>query len=107
MLNPETIADSSKHMAFSSKKNQDYIRELFKKYKVDAVFSGHEHLYNKQFHDGTTYIITALSGEYPFVPEDQGGFYHFLKIDVRQNNWTLNVIKSDGSLYYKEEIPFN
>jgi calcineurin-like phosphoesterase family protein len=107
VLNPETIVDGSTHVAFSSKKNQDYIRELFKKYKVDGVFSGHEHLYNKQFHDGTTYIITALSGEYPFVPEDSGGFYHFCKIDVRQDSWTFNVIKSDGSLYYQEEIAFN
>ncbi|MGZ5486723.1 MAG: metallophosphoesterase family protein, partial [Nitrososphaeraceae archaeon] len=65
VLNPETIINSSKHVAFSNKKNEDYIRELFKEYKVDCVFSGHEHLYNKQFHDGTTYIITALSGEYP------------------------------------------
>jgi len=106
-LNPETIVDGSKHVAFSSKKNQDYIRELFKKYKVDAVFSGHEHMYSKQFHDGTTYIITALSGEYPFVPKDEGGFYHFLKIDVRERSWTLNVIDSNGSFYYQEEIAFN
>ncbi len=107
VLNPETIADSSKHMAFSSKKNQDYIRELFKKYKVDGVFSGHEHLYDKQFHDGTTYIITALSGEYPFVPEDEGGIYHFLKIDVKERSWTLNVIDNNGDFYYQEEITFN
>lgn len=107
VLNPETIVDSSKHMAFSSKKNQDYIRELFKEYKVDGVFSGHEHLYNKQFHDGTTYIITALSGEYPFVPEDKGGFYHFCKIDIREKSWTLNVIDKDRNSYYQEEIAFN
>jgi hypothetical protein len=107
VLNPETIINSSKHVAFSSKKNQDYIRELFKEYKVDGVFSGHEHMYNKQFHDGTTYIITALSGEYPFVPKDEGGFYHFLKIDVRERSWTLNVIDSNGSFYYQEEIAFN
>jgi hypothetical protein len=107
VLNPGTIADGSKHVAFSSKKNQDYIRELFKKYKVDGVFSGHEHLYNKQFHDGTTYVITALSGEYPFVPEEEGGFYHFLKIDIREESWTLNVIDSNGNFYYQEEIAFN
>lgn len=107
VLNPETITDGSKHVAFSSKKNQDYVRELFKKYKVDGVFSGHEHLYNKQLHDGTTYVITALSGEYPFVSKDEGGFYHFLRIDIRNTSWTLNVIDSNGSLYYQEEIPFN
>lgn len=107
VLNPENITDGSTHVAFSSKKNQDYVRELFKKFKVDGVFSGHEHLYNKQFHEGTTYIITALSGEYPFVPEEEGGFYHFLKIDVRERSWTLNVIDNNGNFYYQEEIAFN
>ncbi len=107
VLNPETIINSSKHVAFSSKKNQDFIRELFKEDKVDGVFSGHEHMYNKQFHDGTTYIITALSGEYPFVPENEGGFYHFCRIDVREKSWTLNVIDSNGNTYYQEEIAYN
>ncbi|MBN1298323.1 MAG: metallophosphoesterase, partial [Actinobacteria bacterium] len=107
VLNPDTITDGSTHVAFSSKENQNYIRELIKKYKVDAVFSGHEHLYNKQYHDGTTFVITALSGEYPFVPEDEGGFYHYIKIDVKHSSWIFNVIDSNGCLYTREEIAFN
>ena len=106
VLNPENITDGSTHVAFSSKENQDYIRELFKRFKVDGVFSGHEHLYNKQFHDGTKYVITGLSGEYPFVPEEEGGFYHYLRIDVNNKSWVLNVIDSTGYLYYQEEILF-
>jgi UDP-2,3-diacylglucosamine pyrophosphatase LpxH len=106
-LNPDCITDGSIHVAFSSKKNQDYIRELFKKFKVDGVFSGHEHMYNKHDHDGTEYIITGCSGAYPYTSEDEGGFYHFLKIEVKSDSWILNVINRDGNLYYKEEISFN
>jgi len=107
ILNPDTITDGSKHVAFSSKENLLFIKELFKKYKVDAVFSGHEHLYNLQSHDGTTYVITALSGEYPFVSREEGGFYHFIRVDIKKNSWIFSVIESDGNLYFQEEIPFN
>jgi len=107
VLNPDTITDGSKHVSFSNKENLLLIRELFKEYKVDAVFSGHEHLYDLQSHDGTKYIITALSGEYPFVPREEGGFYHFVRVDVKRESWIFNVIESDGSLYYQEEITFN
>ncbi len=94
-------------MAFSSKENQDHIRSLFKEYRVDAVFSGHDHLYSRQRIDGTEYIITGCSGAYPYAPEEEGGFYHFLKIVVKQESWILNVIDSKGDLYFREEILFN
>jgi len=107
VLNPDTITDGTKHVAFSSKKNLNYVRELLRKYKVDGVFSGHEHMYNKQFHDGTTFIITALSGEYPFVPAEEGGFQHFCKIDIKHDSWVLSVIDSENKLNYQEEIKYN
>ena len=105
-LNPDCITDGSLHVAFSSKKNQDHIRRLFREYRVDAVFSGHEHMYNRQVHDGTEYIITGCSGAYPYASEEEGGFYHFLKIEVKKDSWTLNVIDSKGELFSSEEILF-
>ncbi|MFC2145711.1 metallophosphoesterase family protein [Actinomycetota bacterium] len=107
VLNPDTITDGSKHVAFSGKENLEYIRELFRNYKVDGVFSGHEHVYNKEFHNGTTYSIIALSGEYPFFPEEEGGFYHYVRVDVKSDSWVFNVIGINGDLRYKEEIDFN
>jgi hypothetical protein len=107
LLNPETITDGSKHVSFSNKKNLNYIREIFSNYKVDAVFSGHEHVYNKQYHDGTTYIINGLSGEYPFFPEEEGGFNHFINVEVKKENWIFYVIDSENNVRYTEEIQFN
>ena len=107
VLNPDCITDGSKHVAFSSKKNQDYIRELFKKFNVDGVFHGHEHLFNKQNINGTEYIITAGGGAYPYVSKEKGGFYHFLRIDVKKESWICNVLDSHGNLVEQEEISFN
>ena len=107
VLNPDCITDGSKHVAFSSKKNQDYIRELFKKFNVDGVFHGHEHLFNKQNIDGTEYIITGCSGAYLYVSKEKGGFYHFLRIDVKKESWICNVLDSHGNLVEQEEISFN
>ena len=107
VLNPGCITDGSKHVAFSSKKNQDYIRELFKKFNVDGVFHGHEHLFNKQNIDDTEYIIAGCSGAYPYVSKEKGGFYHFLRIDVKKESWICNVLDSHGNLVEQEEISFN
>ena len=107
VLNPDCITDGSKHVAFSSKKNQGYVRELFKKFNVDGVFHGHEHLFNKQNIDGTEYIITGCSGAYPYVLQEKGGFYHFLRIDVKKESWICNVLDSHGNLVEQEEISFN
>ncbi len=107
VLNPDTITDGTKHVAFSSKKNLEYIKRLFKENRVDAVFSGHEHMYNKQLHDGTTYIITALSGEYPFVSKEDGGIYHFINVEIQKDCWVFYVIDKDGNVYYSEKVLFN
>ena len=75
-------------------------------YRVDAVFSGHEYVYDKELHDGTHYIITALAGEYPFFPEDEDGFYHYIRIDVKADRLIYNAIGIEGDLRNREEIFF-
>lgn len=107
VLNPDCITDGSKHVAFSSKKNQDYIRELFKKFNVDGVFNGHEHLFNRQNINGTEYIITGGGGASLYASKEKGGFYHFLRIDVKKESWICNVLDSHGNLVEQEEISFN
>jgi hypothetical protein len=104
-LNPST--DSSKHLAFSGVENQNHIREIFEQNRVDAVFSGHEHVYHKEVHSGTHYVITALSGEYPYVPDEEGGFYHYVRVDIGEEGWLYTVIDIEEKLRYQEEISFN
>ncbi len=38
------------------------VTELFTKYKVDAVFSGHDHIYYRTLRDGVNYIVSAGAG---------------------------------------------
>lgn len=107
ILNPECITDGSLHVAFSDIENQNYLRYLFNEFKVDGVFSGHDHLFNRQKISHTTYIITGCSGAYPYVSEDEGGFYHFLIIEIKNNNWICKVIDVDGKPVEEVTIPFN
>jgi hypothetical protein len=107
VLNPDCITDGSLHVAFSSKENQEQVRALFAQFKVDGVFNGHEHLYNKQEHDGVVYIITGGSGSPLYAPADEGGFYHFLRIQVKAKSWIMDVIDSSGNKVYTEELLFN
>jgi hypothetical protein len=107
VLNPDCVTDGSLHVAFSSKENQDYIRELLKKFKVDGVFSGHEHLFNKKKVDDTEYIITAGAGALLYASKEKGGFYHYLKIDIKENSWVCNVMDKNENLIDKVEISFN
>ncbi len=105
VLNPGT--DSSKHLAFSDIENQNRVRDIFEQNSVDAVFSGHEHVYHKEVHSGTHYVITALSGEYPFFPEEEGGFYHYVRVDIGKESWLYTVIDINGEIRHQESAVFN
>ena len=74
---------------------------------MDGVFCGHEHFYNNQEHDGVHYIITGCSGASPYAPKDEGGFNHFLKMQIKAKSWIMDVIDSAGNKVYTEEMIFN
>ena len=60
-----------KHRPFYTVGNKSYsdvegkstvVTQLFEKYKVTAVFSGHDHLYYRTLRDGVNYIVSAGAG---------------------------------------------
>lgn len=93
---------TTKHAA-GAKKPRKKLVPLFEKYKVDIVFSGHVHAYEKSFANGVYYVITGGGGaplhsqistsEYCklFVKD-----YNFCKLWVENN--TLNVQALDTNL---------
>jgi len=107
VMNPDCINNESMHVAFSDKQNQDDLRKLFKDSNVDGVFSGHEHLFNLHIEESTEYIITGCSGANPYVDKEEGGFYHFLIIDVKEDSWILKVFDENGNLKAHNEFNFN
>lgn len=69
---------------YSSKR--DYLWNIFKEHKVNIYFCGHEHLYHRAVYDGVYQIITGGAGAYLTASHEQGGFYHFILVDVKDNS---------------------
>lgn len=67
--------------------------KLASDYKVDAVFSGHIHMYNRLDLQGVPYFITAGAGASLYAPPDNGGFFHYLRCRVNGEKVTFEVVK--------------
>ena len=78
---------------------RDSLLALLKMYKVDIVFVGHEHLFRKSAHDGIIQIITGGAGAPLYAAEEDGGFYHFVLVDVEEE-------KIKGTLYKLKDGDF-
>ena len=62
--------------------NADELHQLFRQYKVDIVFSGHEHEYYTFPKDTLHYVITGGAGA-PVGKSPAGqGFHHFLLVEL-------------------------
>ena len=62
--------------------DRDRLEALFAKTNVDIVFAGHEHFYQRKKIDQVAYIITGGGGAPMYVKDEEGGFYHFVRIVV-------------------------
>jgi hypothetical protein len=65
--------------------NRAELHELFRRYPVKAVFSGHEHVYwhePAESHDFIHYIVAGGAGAPLYAPPERGGFAHYLLVQV-------------------------
>lgn len=90
IMNP--VGDPSKHLSFVNKKNEAAVKNLMEKYRVEAVFAGHEHFFNFRKINGVKYFITACSGSSPYADAKHGGFPHFVLVNVKSTTITYQVI---------------
>lgn len=58
------------------------VMKLFEKYRVDIVFSGHEHMFRKSVLGGVNYVTSGGGGMFIQVPESDGGFLHYIVVRV-------------------------
>ena len=79
-------------------RDRDRLQSLFLKYKVDAVFAGHEHFYKKGERDGIVEVITGGGGAPIYTPDSEGGFYHYIRADVSKNSVVFKVIDDKGMI---------
>jgi hypothetical protein len=94
------------HLHPKEKKDEKLI-ELINKYKVDGVFSGHEHLYNSRTVGKVEYIITGPSGSRPYVPPEEGGVTGYLIVDLNDENWTYRFFDVNGELFDEDTAAYN
>jgi 3',5'-cyclic AMP phosphodiesterase CpdA len=86
-LDPDLV----KKRSFTDPVNRDALHRLFVRFKVAAVFAGHDHLYEKRVVNGVHYYITGGGGAPLYELPDKGGFYHYLSVAVRGKKTTVEV----------------
>ncbi|WP_372590847.1 glycosyltransferase [Guyparkeria sp.] len=72
---------------------RDRLHELFRKQGVDAVFSSNLHLFDRQERDGVNYVVTGGAGG--LVLNDDTSFYHYVDVQVTDDQVTLGVERLD------------
>jgi len=85
-------------LPWDSKRIKNIIPPLLEKYKVNIVFNGHEHNYERFFYNGIYYVTTGGGGG---VLDDQGvkseysqAFskkHHFCELFIKENKLVVNV----------------
>jgi 3',5'-cyclic AMP phosphodiesterase CpdA len=79
-------------------KDRDRLEALFVKAKVNAVFAGHEHFYQRKTIDGITYVITGGGGAPLVGREGEGGFHHFVLVTVNGDKVSGEVVDVNGKV---------
>lgn len=84
---------------------RDALWNIFKEYGVTIYFCGHEHLYNISNHDGVYQIISGGAGAPLRSQPEEGGFYHYVIVDVRNDGICEIKVKGlDGKIKDRFEI---
>lgn len=67
--------------------------KLCEKYKVDMVFTGHEHMFKKSSYGGVKYVTTGGVGMPMDIPTSDGGYHHYLAVRVLGDHVDFEVRK--------------
>lgn len=79
-------------------KERDRLQALLVKSKVDAVFAGHEHFYQRKSVDGILHVITGGGGAPMYLKDEDGGFYHYIRVSVDNDKVNTEVVDSSGKV---------
>lgn len=78
--------------------DRDRLQALFAKYKVEMVFSGHEHLYLRNTVDGIQHIIAGGGGAPLYASEKSGGFHHYILVTIDGERVSAEVVDINGKV---------
>ncbi len=92
------VYSSGKHGAYDSDVIARELSPLFKKYGVDAVFTGHDHSYERLYKNGIFYIVTGGGGAplYDMVKKHESSqvyikSYHYVTLSIFKNKLFFEV----------------
>jgi hypothetical protein len=94
--------DGNSHPAVA---NRWELQDLFRRYPVKAVFSGHEHLYWREpaaQHDGIDYFIAGGAGAPLYASPDRGGFSHYVVVRLTPDNKLSYELIEPGRLFVED-----
>lgn len=92
---PDTVSDlpEGHGTSWSEPATASEFMRMAADYHVDAVFSGHIHMYNRLDVQGIPYFITAGAGASLYASPESGGFYHYLRCHVNGDQVSYEVVK--------------
>lgn len=94
---------------------KDYLVPLFEQSRVDIVFSGHSHAYERYFHNGIYYIVNGGGGGYLYtlLPDETSpirqfgrSIHHYCIVDVEPASGTfmISAIDTAGEVFDRVEL---
>jgi acid phosphatase type 7 len=80
------------------------IPELFRKYEVDAIFAGHDHIYERGIEDGLRYVVSGGGGAPSYeIKKPRPGMKkadpvrHFVEAKIAGDTFSMTVRKDTGA----------
>jgi hypothetical protein len=73
--------------------NAKNFMDLMTKYKVPITFHGHIHGHNETVKNGVRYTITGCAGSFPYVLPSEGGYLHYMLINVDGDKFKTQIRK--------------
>ncbi len=89
----DAAAFAKGHPSFAKQQNKDELAALFARYKVKAVFAGHEHLFAKTLVDDVRYFTVGGGGAEFAVPPDEGGFLNYMVVRLKGDEIIYDVME--------------
>ncbi len=77
---------------------RDDLHRLFVKTKVNAVFTGDDHRYDRIEKDGVVYFISGGGGAPLAAFKESGGYYHYIWISVQKEKVEGEVFDLEGQV---------
>ena len=78
--------------------DRDQLHQLFLKAKMNAIFAGDDHRYDRREKEGILYIISGGGGAplHPF--KERGGYFHYVWVSVHADRIEGEVVDLEGEV---------